>query len=117
MADLNKNLSEKLEKDRPEIEALLEKGLKAMKEKDYATSIQYLEKVAESTPASTIYQNIAYAYEQLGKSDKAQENLSKAKEINPNIDFQKSDKELEGKRINLLAPENGGKMRELTQIK
>jgi len=111
LADLNKNLSAKLEKDRPEIEALLEKGLKAMKEKDYATSIQYLEKVAESTPASTIYQNIAYAYEQLGKSDKAQENLSKAKEINPNIDFQKSDKELEGKRINLLAPENGGKMR------
>lgn len=109
LADLNKNLSKKLEKDGPEIEALLEKGLKAMKEKDYATSIQYLEKVAESTPASTIYQNIAYAYEQLGKTDKAQENLSKAKEINPNIDLQKSDKELKGKRINLLAPENGGK--------
>ncbi|MFM9948949.1 MAG: hypothetical protein ACKV1O_13500 [Saprospiraceae bacterium] len=110
LADLNKNLSDKLEKDRPEIEALLEKGLKAMKEKDYATSIQYLEKVAESTPASTIYQNIAYAYEQLGKTDKAQENLSKAKGINPNIELQKSDKELKGKRINLLAPENGGKM-------
>jgi len=110
LADLNRNLSATLEKDRPEIEALLEKGLKAMKEKDYATSIQYLEKVAESTPASTIYQNIAYAYEQLGQTEKAQENISKAKGINPNIDLQKSYKELKGKRINLLLPDNGGKM-------
>lgn len=110
LADLNKNLGAKLEKDRPEIEALLEKGLKAMREKDYATSIQYLEKAAETTPASTIYQNIAYAYEQLGKTDKAQENLNKAKGINPNIDVQKSAGELKGKRINLIAPENGGKL-------
>lgn len=109
LADLNKNLSEKLQTDQPEIEALLEKGLKAMQDKDYTTSIQYLEKVAETVPASTIYQNIAYAYEQLGKPDKAQENLSKAKKINPNIDLQKSTEQLKGKRINLLAPENGGK--------
>ena len=110
LADLNKNLGAKLEKDRPEIEALLEKGLKAMREKEYATSIQYLEKVAETTPASTIYQNIAYAYEQMGKTDKAQENLNKAKGINPNIEVQKSAGELKGKRINLIAPENGGKL-------
>lgn len=110
LADLNKNLGAKLEKDRPEIEALLEKGLKAMQEKEYATSIQYLEKVAETTPASTIYQNIAYAYEQMGKTDKAQENLNKAKGINPNIEVQKSAGELKGKRINLIAPENGGKL-------
>ncbi len=110
LADLNKNLGAKLAKDRPEIEVLLEKGIKAMQDKDYGTSIQYLEKVAAITPASTIYQNIAYAYEQLGKTDKAQENLNKAKDINPNINFQKSAGELKGKRINLLAPENGGKM-------
>lgn len=110
LADLNKNLGTKLEKDRPEIEALLEKGLKAMREKEYTTSIQYLEKVAAITPASTIYQNIAYAYEQMGKTDKAQENLNKAKGINPNIEVQKSAGELKGKRINLIAPENGGKM-------
>lgn len=110
LADLNKNLGDKLEKDRPQIEALLEKGIKAMQGKDYATSIQYLEKAATIMPASTIYQNIAYAYEQLGKTNKAQENLNKAKDINPNINLQKSAGELKGRRINLLAPESGGKM-------
>lgn len=110
LADLNKNLGAKLETERPEIESLLEKGLKALREKDYAVSIQYLEKVAEITPASTIYQNIAYAYEQMGKTEQAQNNLDKAKAINPNLDVSKSFAELKGKRINLLAPENGGKM-------
>ncbi len=110
LADLNKNLGEKLKEDRPEIENLLEKGLAAIRDKDYSTSVQYLEKAAETAPASTIYQNIAYAYEQMGNTGKAQENLSKAKAINPNLTVQKSASALKGKRVNLIAPENGGKL-------
>lgn len=108
LADLNKNIGTKLEKDKAEIDLLLEKGLAALRDKDYATSILYLEKAAALTPASTIYQNIAFAYEQLGKPDKAQENKSKAMEINPNMTFSRSAAHLKDKRINLLTPENGG---------
>ena len=59
---------------------------------------------------ATVRQNLAFAYEQLGKPDKARENLEEAKKINPNLDAGKSYSQLKGKQINLLAPENGGKM-------
>ena len=110
LADLNGDLKNALDKNRAEIEAQLAKGMKAMNDKDYSTAIQYLEKVAEQTPASLVYQNIAYAYEQVGKQDKANVALSKAKEINPNFETTKSFSQLKGKKINVMAPENGGKI-------
>ena len=110
LADLNGGLRATLEENRKDIENQLTKGMKALNDKDYKTAIQYLENVAKTTPASTVYQNIAYAYEQIGKQDKAQEALTKAKAINPNLEVVKTAKELKGKTINLLAAENGGKI-------
>ncbi len=110
LADLNGTLRATLNKDRAEIDAQLTKGMKAMNDKDYKTALQYLENVAEKTPASSVYQNIAYAYEQIGKQDKAAVALSKAKAINPNMETTKSVAQLKSKYVNLLAAENGGKI-------
>jgi tetratricopeptide (TPR) repeat protein len=115
LADLNGSLRSTLEKDRKDIDAQLAKGMKAMQDKDYKTALQYLETVAEKTPASTVYQNIAFAYEQIGKQDKASAAMVKAKEINPNMDAGKSMSQLKGKTVNVLAPENGGKILVTTQ--
>jgi tetratricopeptide (TPR) repeat protein len=115
LADLNGSLRSILEKDRKEIDTQLAKGMKAMQDKDYKTALQYLETVAEKTPASTVYQNIAFAYEQIGKQDKASAAMVKAKEINPNLEAGKSMAQLKGKTINVLSPENGGKILVTTQ--
>lgn len=108
LADLNKDLAQKLQKDRAEIDNLLSKGLKAMQEKDYTTAVIYLEKVAETIPASGIYQNLAYAYEQLGQRDKAADNRNKANVSNP-ATIQPNTNVIDNP-INLLASENGGKI-------
>jgi tetratricopeptide (TPR) repeat protein len=110
LADLNSSLRDKLTEDRAEINAQLTKGMKAMNDKDYKTAIQYLETVAQKTPASTVYQNIAFAYEQIGKTDKAAAALLQAKEINPNFEVTKSVAQLKGKTVNVLSPDNGGKI-------
>jgi tetratricopeptide (TPR) repeat protein len=110
LADLNSSLRENLENNRKEIDAQLTKGMKAMQDKDYKTALQYLETVAEKTPASTVYQNIAFAYEQIGKQDKASAAMVKAKEINPNLDAGKSMAQLKGKTINVVSSENGMKI-------
>lgn len=108
LADLNKDLAQKLQKDRVEIDNLLSKGLKAMQEKDYATAVIYLEKVAETVPASGIYQNLAYAYEQLGQISKATDNRNKANVSNP-ATIQTNTNVIDNP-INLLASENGGRI-------
>ena len=108
LADLNKDLAQKIEKDRAEIDDCLSKGLKAMQEKDYATAVAYLEKVSETVPASGIYQNLAYAYEQLGQIDKAADNRNKANVSNPTAI--QSNTNVISNPINLLASENGGRV-------
>lgn len=107
-ADLDAGLAERLEANKAEIEKWLAEGMAALKSKDYATAAPYLEKVAEQLPLATVHQNLAFAYEQLGNEDKARENREAAKKIDPNLDTSKSYAQLKGKRINLLAPENGG---------
>ncbi|MFZ4635282.1 MAG: tetratricopeptide repeat protein [Saprospiraceae bacterium] len=106
--NLDAEVNKRLEANKAEIEKWLSEGMAALKNKDYATAVSYLEKVAEQAPLATVRQNIAYAYEQLGNADKARENMEAAKKINPNIQTGKSYAQLKGKRINLLAPENGG---------
>lgn len=105
--DLDTRVAERLEKNKADVEKWLNEGMAAMKNKDYASAVQYLEKVAEQAPLATVRQNLAYAYEQLGNAEKARENLDEAKKIDPNIQTGKSYAQLKGKRINLLAPENG----------
>ncbi len=107
-SDLDADLGKRLEANKPEIDKWLAEAMTALRNKDYATAVPYLEKVAEQAPLATVRQNLAYAYEQLGNADKARENLEAAKRINPNLDMGKSYAELKGKRTNLLAPENGG---------
>ncbi len=108
LADLNGDVRAKLESNGAELESWLTKGQDALKSGDFPTAVQYLEKVAGEAPLATVRQNLAYAYEQMGNADKARENLEAAKKINPNLDTGKSYAQLKGKRINLLAPENGG---------
>ncbi len=108
--NLDAGLAERLESNKVEIEKWLNEGMAALKNGDYATAVPYLEKVAEQAPLATVHQNLAYAYEQLGNTNKARENMEAAKKINPNIQTGKSYAQLKGKRINLLAPENGGKI-------
>jgi tetratricopeptide (TPR) repeat protein len=77
---LNGQLRSTLEQNHAEIEALLSKAIKALNNKDYPTAIQDLENVSEKAPVSTVYQNIAYAYDKLGNKDKANAALLKVKE-------------------------------------
>lgn len=105
--DLDTRVAERLEKNKADVEKWLNEGMAAMKNKDYASAVQYFEKVAEQAPLATVRQNLAYAYEQLGNAEKARENLDEAKKIDPNIQTGKSYAQMKGKRINLLAPENG----------
>ncbi|MFM9951085.1 MAG: tetratricopeptide repeat protein [Saprospiraceae bacterium] len=105
--NLDAGVAERLEANKAEIEKWLAEAMAALKNKDYATAIPYLEKVAEQAPLATVRQNLAYAYEQLGNAEKAKENMEAAKKINPNLDTSKSYAQLKGKRINLLAPDNG----------
>ena len=109
LSDSNGKLQGTSDKDRIDIETELTKGMKAMKEKDYATAIKYLENVAQKVPASTVYQNISYAYGQIGKPDQANAALAKAKEVHLNVATANSSTQL-NKRINLIDPENGGRM-------
>jgi len=88
--DLDARVAERLEKNKVEIEKWLAEGMAAMKDKDYASAVQYLEKVAEQAPLATVRQNLAFAYEQLGNTAKAQENLGEAKKIDPTIQTGKS---------------------------
>ncbi len=110
LADLNSSAGARIEANKASIENQLNKGMQALQAKDYATSVQYLERVAEQAPLASVHQNLAYAYAQLGDSKKVQENLAAAKKINPNLDVSFNYTQLKGKRINLLALENGGKM-------
>lgn len=105
--DLDAEVNKRLGANKADIDKWLAEAMAALKNKDYASAIPYLEKVAEQAPLATVRQNLAYAYEQLGNADKARENLEAAKKINPNLDTSKSYAQLKGKRINLLAPENG----------
>ncbi len=106
--DLDAEVSKHLEAKKSEINKWLAESMAALEHKDYATAVTYLEKVAAQAPLATVHQNLAYAYEQLGNADKARENMVAAKTINPNLNTSKSYAQLKGKRINLLAPENGG---------
>ncbi|HMN91399.1 MAG TPA: tetratricopeptide repeat protein [Saprospiraceae bacterium] len=106
--NLDAGVAERPESNKVEIEKWLAEGMAALKNGDYATAVPYLEKVAEQAPLATVRQNLAYAYEQLGNANKARENMEAAKKINPNLDVSKSFAQLKGKRINLLASENGG---------
>ena len=108
--DLDARVAERLEENKADIEKWLAEGMAAMKNKDYAPAVQNLEKVAEQAPLATVRQNLAFAYEQLGNAEKARENMEAAKKIDPTIQTGKSYAQIKGKRINLLAPENGGKM-------
>lgn len=110
LADLNADVRAGLENNKDELEGWLSKGMDAMKTGDFPVAVQYLEQVAVQAPLATVHQNLAYAYEQLGNAQKARENLNTAQKINPNLDISKSYGQLKGKRINLLAPENGGKI-------
>jgi tetratricopeptide (TPR) repeat protein len=105
--NLDAEVGKRLEAKKAEIEKWLAAGMASLKDKDYATAVSYLEKVAEQAPLATVHQNLAYAYEQLGNTDKAMKNKEAAKKINPNIQTGKSYAQLKGKRINLLAPEHG----------
>ena len=105
--NLDKDVRQRVEKNRTEIDAWLAEGMSALKRKDYAEAVPYLEKVAAEAPLATVRQNLAFAYEQLGNAEKARENLEQAKKINPFLVTQKTAAALKGKRINLLAPENG----------
>lgn len=106
--DLDAEVSKRLEANKSEINKWLTESMAALGNKDYATAVTYLEKVAEQAPLATVRQNLAYAYEQLGNADKARENMEAAKIINPHLNTSKSYAQLKGKRINLLAPEHGG---------
>jgi len=106
--NLDASLRERLQANETDIAQWLTEGMGALKNQDYATAVQYLEKVAEQAPLATVHQNLAYAYEQLGNTAKAQENMAQARVINPNLTTGKSYEQLRGKRINLIAPDNGG---------
>ncbi|MBK6904167.1 MAG: tetratricopeptide repeat protein [Saprospirales bacterium] len=110
LADLNAGVRAGLDANKGELEGWLTKAMTAMKDGDFPVAVQYLEQVAVQAPLATVHQNLAYAYEQLGNAEKARENLNTAQTINPNLDISKSYAQLKGKRINLLAPENGGKI-------
>lgn len=110
LADLNAGVRATLESNQAELEGWLAKGMEAFKSGDYPTAVQYLEQVAAELPLATVHQNLAAAYEQMGNADKVRENLNAAQKINPNLDMSKSYAQLKGKRIDLLAPEHGGKI-------
>jgi tetratricopeptide (TPR) repeat protein len=107
MADLNSDLRARLEANGGAIENLVAKGMAALRQEDYGTAIRYLEQAAVDAPAGTIYENIGYAYEQLGQAEKARQNFERARQINPNLARVRSFAVLKGKRVNLLAVENG----------
>lgn len=110
LADLNGSAGARIEANKASIETQLSKGMQALQAKDYAMSVQYLERVAEQAPLASVHQNLAFAYQQLGDSKKVRENLAAAKKINPDLDVSFTYTQLKGKRINLIALENGGKM-------
>ena len=110
LTDLNGELRDKLGANQTQLDDWLAKGMDALKTGDFATATQYLEKVASEAPLATVHQNLAYAYEQLGNAEKARENHAAAQKINPNLATGKSFSQLKGQRIDLFAPENGGKI-------
>jgi tetratricopeptide (TPR) repeat protein len=111
LAELNGDLKVAFDKNRVLIESQLTKGINALDAKDYPRAIQYLEKVAEQTPASSVYQNIAFAYEQMGKQDKASEARAKIKGVTSTVVANKKPvAQLKGPSFNVLAAENGGKI-------
>lgn len=112
LSDLNAEARKNLEKERSEIDSWLAKGMSALKKGDYEAAIPYLEKVSGKASLASVHQNLAYAYEQIGNTDKAKKNLDKAREINPNLKTEKSYASLKGKRINLILPDHGAEVLE-----
>ena len=109
MAESNGDLKTALDKNRLLIESQLTKGVDALDAKDYPRAIQYLEKVAAQTQANSVYQNLVYAYEQTGNQAKANEARAKIKGVAP-PPTAKPTPAPQGQNVNLLAPENGGKI-------
>lgn len=73
LARLAEERGEDFEQQLPEIENQLASGMKALKKEDYKTAAQELEAAAEKAPLASVYKNLAYAYEQEGKIEKAYE--------------------------------------------
>lgn len=95
---------------RQEFDAGLQEGMKALKNGGYETAVRHLEEVARKAPLATVYKNLSYAYEQMGDWERASDNRSRALEVDPKAYAEKPYAELQGRRINLLLPENGGKV-------
>lgn len=98
------------QQSRAELEANVREGMQALQRDNFETAVQQLEAVIRRAPLAPVYQNLAYAYEQMGDWENATRNRREALRLDPGIYAEKPWKELRGKRINLLQPENGGRM-------
>ena len=119
-----------------EFPSKLSAGMNALQKKEYPTAVENLEKVAAEAPLATVRQNLAFAYDKMGKTDKAKDNRIQAQEIRerkppvanvaasnteqptpaaempktvPKKDTVRSATASSGARMNLIAMENGGK--------
>lgn len=98
---------ERWQEQLPELENQLAVGMKALQKGDYQTATQQLEAVAKVAPLATVYQNLAYAYEQEGKIEEAYQMRQKARQIDSDIFAPKPAETIKGRYVNLLAPEHG----------
>jgi len=126
----------RVENNRVSLERWLSAGMNALQKKEYPTAVENLEKVAAEAPLATVRQNLAFAYDKMGKTDKAKDNREQAQEIRerkppvanvaasnteqptpaaevpktvPKKDTVRSVTASSGVRMNLIAMENGGK--------
>lgn len=69
------------------IDDIWQKSYDALKQGDYLSGISYLhEYIKKHTNDSSAYNNLGFAYLQLGLYDKAEENLIKASEVSTDFD-------------------------------
>ncbi|MCG8330307.1 MAG: SUN domain-containing protein [Chitinophagales bacterium] len=95
----------------PELKEKISAGVNALNNDNYDEAIQQLEEVAKSAKLATVYQALEDAYLKKGDVKQAYKMRQQALRINPAAYAERSLKELKGKTINLLAPENGGSMK------
>ena len=111
LAKLASTESESFNQQIPQLKEKISAGVNALNNDNYDEAIQQLEAVAKSAKLATVYQALEDAYSKKGDVIQAYKMRQQALKINPTAYAERPLKELKGKTINLLAPENGGIMK------
>jgi hypothetical protein len=114
LAQLANNSDERFNQQLPELKEKISEGIKAYKEENYDGAIEKLEEVARKAKLATVYQALEAAYLAKNMPEKAYEMRAQASRIDASVYQERPLSEIKGRTINLLAPENGGKSRAMS---